>query len=177
MKRIRRTQRRSARKKSLSPRRPVLKNRITVMSANQQRFTRINAPKLKSIVRRVLRAEGIEASRIELALVDDSTIRDLHRRFLRLDTPTDVLTFPFHEQGHSPSGEIVISVETAAREGPRHGLSAEAEVFLYAIHGILHLCGYDDQHASDARRMRCRQESLLQELSILDPFLCPARKP
>jgi probable rRNA maturation factor len=92
---------------------------------------------------------------------------------MKLDIPTDVLTFPLHEPNEPLSGQIVLSVETAARVGPAYGLSAEEEVLLYAIHGLLHLCGYDDRSPRDAQRMRQRQVQLLREARHRDdPELC-----
>ena len=56
------------------------------------------------------------------------------------------------------------NVEMAVREGPRHGLLPEQEVKLYLVHGLLHLCGYDDHSAADSRRMRRRQAAILRNL-------------
>jgi probable rRNA maturation factor len=159
---------RTKRSRRPAPRRAHRKSRrgdhtITVDVVNQQRVLRLAPSTIKSVARFVLRKEGVRIAHVELALVDDATIQDVHRRFLGIDTPTDVLTFPFAEPDEPLSGQIVVSVETAARIGPVHGLTAEDEVLLYAIHGILHLCGYDDRTARDARRMRGRQEELLRE--------------
>ena len=150
------------------PRSTRRKDMISVDVVNRQRALRIAASKLKSVARLVLRAEGVRSAHIELALVDDATISAVHQRFFKLDTPTDVLTFPLHEPRERLAGQILLSVETATRVGPVHGLTAEEEVLLYAIHGILHLCGYDDRSARDARRMRRRQELLLRK--ALDSF-------
>lgn len=163
MKRTKRSRRPASRGDSHKPRTRRYNPKISVDIVNQQRALRLAASKLKSIVRHVLRAEGVRFAHIELALVNDATIRDLHRRYFKLDTPTDVLTFPLNEPAEPLSGQIVLSVETAARIGPLHGFTPEEEVLLYAIHGILHLCGYDDGTAGDARRMRRRQEALLRQ--------------
>jgi probable rRNA maturation factor len=159
MKRTKRSRRPTPRASHRTPPHGDVKFSIDVV--NQQNVLRVATSKLRSLARFVLREEGVPAAHIELALVDDATIKRVHRRFLGLDTPTDVLTFPFHEPHEPLAGQIVLSVETAARVGPAHGLTAEDEVLLYAIHGILHLCGYDDRSARAARRMRRRQEQLL----------------
>lgn len=163
MNRTKRSRRSSLRGASQRPPTPRHDSKISVDVVNRQRLVRLRASKLKSTARHVLRAEDVRSAYIELALVDDATIRDLHRRFMNLDTPTDVLTFPLHEPNEPLSGQIVLSVETAARVGPAYGLSAEEEVLLYTIHGLLHLCGYDDRSPRDAQRMRQRQEQLLRE--------------
>ncbi len=149
-----------SRKKLLPP-----SNSIEIL--NRQRRVSINRTQLKSAIQKVLLAEGVRHANLEIALVNDSAIRRVHNRFLQLDSPTDVLTFPLQEPGEPIAGAIVISAETAAREGPRHGLEPKIEILLYAIHGILHLCGYDDHFASDVRCMRRRQKTLLRQVSAL----------
>lgn len=143
-------------------RRPALALRVSLL--NRQQIVSINRTQFKAAILDVLQAEDVRQAQIEIALVDDSAIREVHRRFLNLDTPTDVLTFPLHDPGEPLFSQIVISTETAAREAPYHGLQPEEEVLLYAIHGILHLCGYNDHSTRDARRMQRRQESLLRRL-------------
>jgi len=92
---------------------------------------------------------------IEVTIVDDADIARVHGDFLDDPTPTDVITF--HH------GEILISADTAARQGMEHGQSVEHEVALYLVHGLLHLAGWDDHEADEAREMAGRQESILQE--------------
>ena len=133
---------------------------ITVEIANRQRLLRLSPAKLRAVARRVFRAEGVREASLGIVLVDDAEMRRLHRQFLGLDSPTDVLTFPLHEPDEPVAGEILLSVETALREGPRHRMDAESEVLLYLTHGILHLCGYDDHTAKQARVMRRRQREL-----------------
>lgn len=132
--------------------------------SNRQRLLRVNRVDLRRVAYHVLGAEGIAQAAVGIALVDDAAIRSLHWRFLGLDSPTDVLTFPLSEPDEPLSGEIVISVETAVREGPRHQLRPEDELLLYLTHGILHLCGYGDRTARGARTMRRRQNELLRQL-------------
>ena len=101
-------------------------------------------------------------------LISDRRIALLHRKFLGNARPTDVLTFQH--------GEIFISVETArrharafgdedARRGRRvhrEGNSLMRELKLYIVHGLLHLHGFDDQTAGEARRMKTAQEKILR---------------
>ena len=136
----------------------------------------------------MLAAEGVSDAKIDLALVDDRTMRELHRRYLGLDSPTDVLTFPMAASGEPLAGQIVISVETALRQAKRYKMQPATEVLLYFVHGMLHLCGYDDQTRSSARRMRRRQMKLLKMFDSRNPMagtyystvesinLCPLKK-
>lgn len=93
---------------------------------------------------------------IEASIVSDRTIAKVHAQFLDDPTPTDVITF--HH------GEIIVSADTAAREGPAHGLTLDQELALYLIHGLMHLAGWDDHEAAEAAEMKQRQEAVLAEV-------------
>ena len=92
--------------------------------------------------------EGLEE--LELSLVDDATLAEVHADFLDDPTVTDVITFPH--------GEILVSVEMAARRAEEFGKGLRGETFLYLIHGMLHLAGLDDRNAKDAAAMAEEQE-------------------
>jgi probable rRNA maturation factor len=108
-------------------------------------------------VRRVLRGEGMVRAEIGLAFVDDATIWELNRRFLNHDWPTDVITFPLNEDGEPLAGEIVVSAETARRVAAKLRRPVRDELALYVIHGLLHLCGHDDNDARARRAMRAKE--------------------
>lgn len=91
---------------------------------------------------------------IEASIVSDSRIAKVHRDFMDIPGATDVITFSY--------GEMVVSADTAAREGPEHGLTLEAELALYVIHGILHLHGWNDQSVDEAKEMHICQHSILK---------------
>ncbi len=91
---------------------------------------------------------------IEVTIVDDADIARVHGDFLDDPTPTDVITF--HH------GEILISADTAERQGREHGQTVDHEVALYLVHGLMHLAGWDDHEQEEAREMAKRQESILQ---------------
>ena len=100
---------------------------------------------------------------VEVSLIDDEAIAAVHGEFLEDPTPTDVITF--HH------GEILVSVETARREGEMHGKSAEEETLLYIIHGLLHLNGHTDLKEPDRTAMHREQESILER--VLRPLPHP----
>ena len=115
--------------------------------------------RLKSCgLREVLLAENHPAACISIAVVDNATIHRLNRDHLCHDWPTDVITFPLAGPGETAcSGEVVVSAEMAvsiARELNGEPLS---ELGLYLIHGLLHLCGYDDKSEAGAAAMAARQ--------------------
>jgi rRNA maturation RNase YbeY len=116
--------------------------------------------------RHVLRALGLSRRELSLAIVDDAEMRTLNRDYRKRDRPTDVLAFALDESDaalgtapvpHAPLGDVVISIETAARQAreSRCGLAARLDTLL--IHGILHLVGYDHERSpAEARRMAGR---------------------
>jgi probable rRNA maturation factor len=91
---------------------------------------------------------------VDLAIVSDRVIARVHRQFMNIPGPTDVITFEH--------GEIVMSAETAIMNARRYGQSVDAELALYTVHGLLHLNGYEDASASDAKRMRKTQERVMK---------------
>ncbi|NOY00239.1 MAG: rRNA maturation RNase YbeY [Verrucomicrobia bacterium] len=95
-------------------------------------------------------------SEIEVNLVMDDKIAQLHDEFMGDPAPTDVITF--HH------GEIFISLETAEREGVKFGHSIEKEALLYLIHGMLHLNGHDDKTPDEREVMKSLQEQILAEV-------------
>lgn len=99
-----------------------------------------------------------ELEEIEVSLVDDDAIAAVHGEFMDDPSPTDVITF--HH------GEILVSAETAARVGPEHGNSAEAETLLYIVHGLLHLNGHDDLAEPDRSAMHRAQDEILTRLLL-----------
>ncbi|TMA55844.1 MAG: rRNA maturation RNase YbeY [Deltaproteobacteria bacterium] len=99
---------------------------------------------------------------LSLALVTDPEIHDLNRRYRGKDRPTDVLSFPLAD-ALQPSllGEVVISVETAARQAQRRGHSLPEELQTLLIHGVLHLLGYDHEVSrSEAIRMHRKEREV-----------------
>jgi probable rRNA maturation factor len=102
-------------------------------------------------------------------LTDDAGIRELNRRYRRVDAPTDVLAFPLAiddapPAGPAPLGDVVISVETAERQAHAQGHTLAQEMALLLIHGILHLLGNTDETRAGYARMAKKQNELLAEL-------------
>lgn len=95
-----------------------------------------------------------QLAEVEVAIVSDRVIARVHRDFMGLPGPTDVITFAH--------GEIVMSAPTAQRYAREYGHSTDAELALYTIHGLLHLNGFEDAAARDAARMRRTQERVLR---------------
>jgi probable rRNA maturation factor len=128
-------------------------------------------PRLAAVARRALEAEGVSRAEVSIAVVDDPTIHGLNRRHLDHDWPTDVISFALSEPGDDAlSGELIVSAETAARMAERDGVPAWTELVLYTVHGLLHLCGFDDLTEDGAAAMRRREGELLAAEGLVHPF-------
>lgn len=115
------------------------------------------------IVRHVLKAEGRSGFwEVNVILVDDDELQELHRRFMSIDEPTDVMTFPF--DGGALGGEIVISVDRAAEQAADYGHSTWEEVRYLVGHGLLHLCGWIDTSEEQRAAMLARQDEILSDV-------------
>jgi probable rRNA maturation factor len=146
-------------KKAGHPNRTAL--RITVH--NRQRALRLPLAALQEFARRALK-ECLKIPRKKLSglatlaelsviLVSNRRMAELHRRFLHLPGPTDVIAFQH--------GEIFVSAETARSHARRFGNSLEREIRLYIAHGLLHLHGFDDRDPAGAAEMERAQEKLV----------------
>lgn len=119
----------------------------------------------------ILKELNYPDSEIGILFIDDRQIRELNERYLKVNRPTNVISFPmaqgeFSEINPQLLGDVVISVETAIKEAQESGLSLEDEIAFLLIHGILHLMGYD--HSRGGRqRMTVTQERLFSRLCLV----------
>lgn len=156
-------------------------------------FVRRQAPRSEALdVRRIQRladrmlvALGLESAELSVLLTDDARIRALNREHRHKDRPTDVLAFPLDEDAGSAGprllGDIVISLDTAARQarGRRRELGDEVRFLL--AHGLLHLVGYDHATPSEKREMSALTRRLVARAAAPGaqkaPPLLPAGAP
>lgn len=121
---------------------------------------------VERVVRCVLDGESATGAwEITVVLVDDDRLRILHRDFMDIDEPTDIMTFPAEEVEigeHSGGGEIIISVDRAAAQCAEYGHSPSEEIRYLVSHGVLHLCGWDDLAPGAREIMLARQDELLR---------------
>ncbi|MGI6552080.1 MAG: rRNA maturation RNase YbeY [Bacillota bacterium] len=154
---------------------------MPVSISNQQAKISFN-PELESIITRVIeevyRREGIHgAYQVAVLLADDEKIRQLNRDYRGIDQATDVLSFAYLENmseeaksrdpgGEEVLGDIVISLERAARQADEYGHSLAREVGFLIAHGMLHLVGYDHKLPEEEKIMRRKEEEILQCLGL-----------
>jgi probable rRNA maturation factor len=144
---------------------------ICVEISDTQGFLQVNPDQLVNLVRCVLAEEGITSATISLALVDNAAIHQINRRHLGHDWATDVISFALSgPEEPELSGELVVSVEMALAISRELGVDPLAELSLYTVHGLLHLCGYDDRTEVESLRMRARENLALGRLGLSNPF-------
>jgi probable rRNA maturation factor len=120
---------------------------------------------LETLAAFVLSSEGARGFwEITVALVDDARLQSLHRDFMGIDTPTDIMTFPADESaGETQGGELVISVDHAMTQAVAWGLTPGEEIAFLVVHGLLHLCGWRDDSDEERTRMLERQHVLIEK--------------
>jgi probable rRNA maturation factor len=116
---------------------------------------------------------GLERAEISVVLTDDAVIHEMNRDYRGYDKATDVLSFaqndtlpaapalPSSTDAPQLLGDIVISVDTAVRQAAQHGVTLDRELALLAVHGLLHLLGYEDETEAGAALMREREREIL----------------
>ena len=157
---------------------------FSISVTNRQRTLRIDRRRLIRLARLVLEQEQVAAAEISVAIVDDAAIHAINREFLNHDYPTDVISFLLDcsqpEEVESPNGsrrgtakaiegEVVISADTAAANAVKYGVDSHDELALYLVHGLLHICGYDDLTPKEKRLMRTRESEALARSGIVLP--------
>jgi probable rRNA maturation factor len=140
---------------------------LTIKIASPQEIIAVGRKQFRAVAEAVLAGEGVRAAVLSIALVDNPTIHRLNKQFLDHDEPTDVLTFPLSGPGAKTlEGELVIGTEVARAVARERGHDEKAELALYVIHGVLHLCGYDDTTAVARRKIRERERHYLRLLGL-----------
>ncbi len=114
---------------------------------------------------------------LAIVLTDDSAIRLLNRTWRGMDAATNVLSFPTGRTGGDPLliGDVVLAYETVAAEALAEGKPLAHHVAHLAVHGFLHLLGYDHEGKKDAEAMERLERDILQRLAIPDPYRPAAR--
>lgn len=123
-------------------------------------------------------SEEIElGSELSVSFITNAKIQEINREYRGKDTPTDVISFAMEELGEGEMdihiegaprmlGDILISVERAKEQATDYGHSVERELGFLAIHGFLHLLGYDHSEEEEEKEMNNKQEEILQSFGL-----------
>lgn len=138
-------------------------NRIAIEQAHPEH--ELDASDIRRLVRQVADREDCSLRHVSIVLSDRDTVLQLNREYLEHDYPTDVLSFPLHDDpSEGIEGEIYIDLDTADERHEEFDATFKEEVHRYIIHGLLHLVGYDDASPSDRTAMRDREDHYLNQL-------------
>ena len=153
------------------PDRPPLQLEISSPASGGRRLV---AP-LKRRLREACRLIRPPMRELSIALVDDGQMAKLHAQFLGIAGPTDVLTFELEHDDRNRviAGEIVVCIPEARRQAAARGVKIADEVLLYALHGMLHLSGFDDRTERGFRAMHRREDQILTALGVGPVFNRP----
>jgi probable rRNA maturation factor len=163
-------------KASRPPRRRAPSVDVVIESARWQK-----APRTASVVRRAIEAASPARARnaeLSVILTSDRAVRSLNRRWRGRDKSTNVLSFPTPAPvGKRPwrgaprhLGDIVLAYETVAREARAEGKPLDHHIAHLALHGFLHLLGYDHESHGQAEAMERRERQILARLGVPDPY-------
>src|SRR5256714_14482795 len=136
---------------------------------NRQRKVRVDCERWRAFVVKALKVVPARGAGVTVVFVSDRAMRGLNRRWRGKRGTTDVLSFPsgqdeFEKAEGLTLGDVVISLEQAARQAAEHGLKFDEEVAQLILHGLLHLCGYD--HERDNGEMNALGLNLRRRLGI-----------
>ena len=137
---------------------------IQVVIENTTR-SRVGVRALRQTVQTALsnyRHDGV----VDILLTDDQEMARLNLQYRQIDGSTDVLTFPGPDFVGAPLGEIAISVPWAKRQAQQHQLKLAEEISYLAIHGVLHLVGFDDDDDADRLEMQLEMNKVGMKLGL-----------
>ena len=148
-----------------------ISNQLEIMTVTQ-----VIEDRIIEVLEETARVHEVDdLAEVSLMFTDDETIHEMNREYRGIDRPTDVLSFAL-EEGEEEEiyggpeenllGDIIISVETATRQAEEYGHSVEREMAFLALHGMLHLLGYDHMEEEERKEMRAQEEAILASLGI-----------
>ena len=154
--------------------------KLKVVIDNKQKTVKIPTG-VRLLIRRcchaVLEMEGFEGSaEVDISIVDNAQIQAINREHRKIDSVTDVLSFPLGENGKydiNPEtgakmlGDVVLSIEKAVTQAEQYGHSLQREIGYLTVHSLLHLLGYDHvQGGLEAVHMREREEKVMNSVGL-----------
>ena len=122
--------------------------------------------------------KAMDITEVDITIVDNDESHQLNRDYRGIDRPTDVLSFALDEGDEEPEvedgeaehllGDVIISAPRAVEQGEEFGHGLNREMTYLAVHGMLHLLGYDHMEEADKQVMRAREEQVLRELDLAE---------
>lgn len=144
------------------------------IEVNNESGTDVDELAISSVARHALDALGVNPlAELSILIVDTDAMSTLHKQWMDLDGPTDVMSFPMDTLDDKPGlgsdpgpallGDVILCPEVAASQAAAAGHSTAAELYLLTTHGVLHLLGYDHADPEEEREMFSLQAKLVTE--------------
>jgi len=144
-----------------------ISNGMKIAISNLQKKIPVAAKKIREAILKVLQTEKIKKTgQVNLFFVSDTKIRELNLRYRGENNATDVLVFDISRARNQLLADIFISTDTAKRNARLFKSYLQYEIYLYVIHGLLHLLGYKDKGKKNRLIMRRKEAFLLKYLHI-----------
>lgn len=127
---------------------------------NRQKKHKINKHRYKGLLEKLVNLYQLDNPEVTLAFVNNRTIKELNKKFLNNDVPTDVLSFPVREMGVDGKyylGDILVSVQRALDQSAAQNHSLERELDILTIHGFLHLMGFEHSRGLEKEETKIRK--------------------
>ncbi|MEG0266843.1 MAG: rRNA maturation RNase YbeY [Bacilli bacterium] len=126
---------------------------------------------IKKVIEVAIEHEKLDNLEFNIIIVDNDYIHELNKNYRKIDRPTDVITFALEDYediklDHRMLGDIYISYDKAISQSKEYGHSLKREICFLAVHGFLHLLGYDHMNEEDEKIMFGKQELILNEANI-----------
>jgi len=133
---------------------------------------------INALLNTAAEAEGLEEGEVSITFVNNEEIQALNRDYREKDQPTDVLSFPMYEADEEEIevfdadeplmlGDIIISIPRTKEQAEEYNHSFERELGFLAVHGFLHLLGYDHENEEMEKEMFSRQEEILSKHGLV----------
>ena len=147
------------------------KKTIFLEILDEQEILVVDLEKVRTVCESILADNGIKSGKINVVLVDSDTIQQYNRDFLQHDYPTDSISFLTEDRRSKGylEGEVLACTEIAKNRAAEFGWTAEEELLLYVVHGMLHLVGFDDETPDRQTVMQEKERHYLATLGIQVP--------
>ncbi|RKD24007.1 rRNA maturation RNase YbeY [Ammoniphilus oxalaticus] len=139
--------------------------RIEILNEQEEEITDKLQDLLVKLLNQAAEIEGVADQEVAITFVGNDHIQQINQQFRQIDQPTDVLSFPLEED--DALGDIIISVKKAKEQAQAYQHSFEREIGFLAVHGFLHLLGYDHETEQEEQVMFARQEEILQKARLI----------
>lgn len=145
-------------------------NKVSYINQTKEQIKELST--IKKAIQHALKKEQLKNAEFNIIFVDNERIWEINRQYRKKDSVTDVISFAFEDneefinEEYRLLGEIYISIDKAREQAVEYGHSELRELAFLAIHGLLHLLGYDHMEKEEEEIMIQKQEEILNEVGI-----------